>query len=510
MQRLELLPADDIVSICDQLDWVNERRVLLVLPNDGRVLDNQVDLARLRRKADGLRLEIGLVTLDPQLILMARSLGFPTFANDWQAERDERLWRRGRRRREKAGLAPDEIRRTFLAHIDRQEVERRKAARPVWQTWVWRYLTIPIFFFALALVYLGIVYSVPGATITIRPYVEPVAVTQMVVADPQLAAVNFGGASIPARVLLVQATWQTEVATTGTINVPDTQARGKVLFVNLVDLPVTIPAGTEVATSGSGRIVFQTVQPVQAAGLVGATAEADVIAVDPGPRGNVEANQINQISGALASQLEVRNIEPLTGGDVRQAPAVSQADIDRLRTQVVQYLQTLAQGQMEAQLEENEFLARESLQVSEILQETRSHAIGERADTVALEIRAEIRATAVDTNQANDLVYSQLIGTVRSGYTLVPDSFNFYSDGVSAVDGEGRVNFSMVGEGIIAAQLDLAPHLSEIAGQETDLAMRYLYEQLPLEVFPEARVLPDWFGRLPYLPARIQVEVDDS
>ena len=37
MHVLELLPADDIVSITDQLDWVKERRVLLVLPNDGRV-----------------------------------------------------------------------------------------------------------------------------------------------------------------------------------------------------------------------------------------------------------------------------------------------------------------------------------------------------------------------------------------------------------------------------------------------------------------------------------------
>ena len=115
MDVIELLPADDIVSICDQLDWVKERRVLLVLPNDGQVLSNQVDLARLRRRADRLRLEVGLVTLDPQVILLARALGFPAFGTASQAERDERLWRRGRRRQEKAGLSPDEIRRTFLS-----------------------------------------------------------------------------------------------------------------------------------------------------------------------------------------------------------------------------------------------------------------------------------------------------------------------------------------------------------------------------------------------------------
>ena len=507
MNVLELLSADDIVSICDQLDWVKERRLLLVLPHDGRLLTNQVDLARLRRKADALRLEIGLVTLDPQVILLAKALGFPTFGNIAQAERDERLWRRGRRRREKAGLTPSEIRSTFLAHQDQQEVQRRKATRPRWQLWMWRYLTIPVFFFALALVYITVAYTVPGATITIRPYTEQVAVSQNVVADPQLEAVNFGGASIPARVLIVQETWQTEVATTGTVAVPDQQARGKVLFINLINQPVTIPAGTEVATSAAERIVFQTVQPIQMSGLAGATAEADVIAVAPGLSGNVAANQINQISGPLGNQLEVRNVAELSGGDIREAAAVSQADIDRLRTQVIQYLQTLAQGQMEAQLAANEFLARESLQVSEILQETQSHRVGERADTVALELRAEIRATAVDTNQANDLVYSQLIGTVRPGYALAPESFNFYSDGVLGVDGEGRVSFTMAGEGVIAAQLDLAAHLDQIAGQDDSLAMTYLYEQLPLEEPPTVQILPNWFGRLPYLPGRITIEI---
>ena len=75
------------------------------------------------------------------------------------------------------------------------------------------------------------------------------------------------------------------------------------------------------------------------------------------------------------------------------------------------------------------------------------------------------------------------------------------------VDGQGRVTFEMVGEGVMAARLELDEPLQAIAGQETEVALAYLYQQLPLRRYPDARVWPDWFGRMPYLPVRIHPEV---
>ena len=84
-------------------------------------------------------------------------------------------------------------------------------------------------------------------------------------------------------------------------------------------------------------------------GVIGATIEADVVAIEPGLQGNVDINQINRIEGLLALQLEVRNLEPIEGGGVRSARAVTQSDLDRLRAQVIQQLQTLALAEMEGQ-----------------------------------------------------------------------------------------------------------------------------------------------------------------
>src|SRR5690606_23855674 len=163
----------------------------------------------------------------------------------------------------------------------------------------------------------------------------------------------------------------------------------------------------------------------QVPGVIGATAEADVVAVEPGSQGNVGANQINRVDGTLGLQLEVRNLEPMTGGGNRTARAVTQADHDRLQAQVLQQLQTMALAQMEAMLGPNEFLAADSLRVVEVYNQTFSHFVGEQTDRLTLEVRAELHATAVDATQANGLVYAALAEVVPQGYELVPASLRF-------------------------------------------------------------------------------------
>jgi hypothetical protein len=489
--------------------------VLLVLPEeDERLLTEWIDLVRLRRCAEQLRLEIGLAGVNGEVMSQARALGIATFRSEKQAQTARRGWWRGRRgwhRPTRPGatvkLGEEGSLRSLPDEADRREMYRRMAPRSTWQLWMRRYLGILLFFLTLAVFTIGVAYAVPGATVMLYPEVETLEVTRQIVADPQLESVDFSGATVPGRLLVVTEQWQAEVATTGTLDVPDAPARGTVVFVNLIEQPVTVPAGTRVTTSTGERIVFQTLEAVDVPEAVGATAEVDVVAVDPGPDGNVGANQVNRIEGSLALQLEVRNLEPMQGGGVRSVPAVAREDQERLRAQVLQYLQTLATAEMQELLNDNEFLAQDSLRVVEIEQETYSHFAGERAERLALEIRAEIHGTAVDASQANELVYEELAAAVEPGFELVPDTFRFYGDEVLGVDQQGRVTFEMVGEALMAASLDVEEPVAEIAGQDIGIAAAYLYEQLPLSDYPTIRVWPNWFGRMPYLPVRIQTEV---
>jgi hypothetical protein len=516
LHAIYLDESDDIVSVCDRVTWAAaHQRLVLVLPEGSNLLVEYLDLVRLRRTAEQLRIEVGLVTHDGRIAEQARALGFPFFTSLARAEKSRRAWWRGRRGWHKPtrpgtviALGSEGGIKSLPDDADRREMYRRMTPRVTWQRWLLRYLGILLFFVTLAAIFVGLAYTVPGATLVLRPEIAPLQVSTQVVADPQLETTNFSGASVPGRLLVVNAEWQTEVETTGMQEVPDAPARGTVVFFNLLDQPVTVPAGTQVSTSSGNRVVYQVISGVEVPGVVGGTAEADVVAIEPGPQGNVAANQVNQVDGSLGLQLEVRNIEPLTGGGSRTAAAVTDADHERLRAQVLQYLQTLAISEMEAALNEGEFLARDSLRVVEIEDETYSHFVGERTDQVTLEIRAELHGTAVDASQANDLVYLSLIEAVEPGFELVPHSLRFRPGEVLGVDSQGRVSFVMSGEGVMAARLDLAEPLNVIAGQKTELALGYLNEQLPLRALPTVRVWPNWLGRMPYLPVRIQTEVD--
>lgn len=246
---------------------------------------------------------------------------------------------------------------------------------------------------------------------------------------------------------------------------------------------------------------------VSVAGVVDSTAEAEAIALEPGPQGNVSAETLTVLPAGLADLLAVRNPAPMVGGDVRAEAAVSEADLARVRSQALQFLQAVAQSQMEGMLTEREFLARESLRVVEIVSETYSHTVGEQTAQVSVEMAAVLQGTAVDTTAASGLVYEALAGQVTPGFTLVPESIHFGEAEVVSADEAGNVTFLLSGTGAAATDLALDEALAAITGQETEVAAAYLYENLPLTAVPTVQVWPLWVERMPYLPRRIQTEI---
>lgn len=513
MKVIPLDSDDDIVSICDRLDWAGADQVLLVLPEDGGVLAEGLDLVRLRRYADRRRIEVGLVTAVSPIKQQAKAIGLPTFTTVEAAETSRRGWWRGRRRSEIVGLPTiggvtiADIRPEPMDLADKEEAQRRATPLHSPSLWTMRYLSILLFFLALALVFVAVSYLIPGATVTLSPEVMPISVTQEILVDPFIETVDYGRFAVPGRVLQVEQSWQTDVESSGMIEVPSASGRGKVIFANLLDEAVIVPAGTRVSTSEGSNVVFQTLAEALVPGVEGGTAEVDVIAIEPGTQGNVAANLINKIQGSLAIQLEVRNLEPTEGGGVREMPAVTEADQVRLRSQVLQFLQAASVSEMEAQLTVREFLARDSLRVVTVGSETFSHFPGEQANRVALEMRAEVAGTAVNTTDASGIVYEALAAQVPDGHTLVPESIQFASGDVIGVDETGRVTFEMIGEAVVVPELELAAALAAIAGQKQELAIAYLYQELPLREIPEIKVWPNWFNRLPFLETRIEADV---
>jgi hypothetical protein len=242
--------------------------------------------------------------------------------------------------------------------------------------------------------------------------------------------------------------------------------------------------------------------------VVGGTVETAVVADAPGEQGNIAANVLDSLDGPFGDVVLVRNLAAMQGGGTVDETAVTEGDRERLRAEVLQFLQALAAAEMEAQLSEQEFLARPSLQVTAVNQERYSHEPGELADTVQLEMTAVVAGTAVDTSAIPALAFAALADQVPDGFVLKVEDIHFEIGQVLPVDAAGQVQVDVTAEGTALAEIPVESALTAVAGQPLDAAAAYLYDQLPLSKPPQLTVQPGWFQRVPYLPARVAVTIE--
>jgi hypothetical protein len=252
---------------------------------------------------------------------------------------------------------------------------------------------------------------------------------------------------------------------------------------------------------------FLTVQTATIPSAFNAITQTGVIAVDPGPIGNVAAGQINRIlDTALDRQITVINEGPTDGGTMAPAGVVTRADKDRLQAIVLQQIQQEGYSQLLEGLAEQEFIPPESLIVIPLDSVYSPSLDGEVTDLLTLEMRAVVRGTAIAGQNANQLALAALQTEVPANYNLDPRSLQFVAGEVSGVENRA-VSFRMQAAGVTVAEIDDRQVASEVRGLPIEEALHYMRQQLPLSGEPEVVVEPDWLERLPWLSFRIEVDV---
>lgn len=494
-------PGESADALAARLSRLTPGRVVLVIEDGATPSLDLVDLQRLQRQAARNRLELALVTDDPDLADTARALRLPVFASVEEAHQRPLRFR-----------LPD---RSFLfrpppaAWIDPEDAlevwrrHRRERRRP--PAWLWAISTL-VFILVLAAVTLGALVVWPSAQVRLVPISRPVGAVVTLVADPAAQEVDETAGIVPARYLPVEVEGEAHITTTGVKDIPDAPARGRVVFTNLMPQPLTVPKGTIVRTNAGVPVRFATLADAEVP--ANGQTMVEVEALDKGPAGNVAAGVISRIEGALAFQLRVTNPEPTQGGAARQVRAVTQADQDRLQAALLEQLQAQALEQMRTELRPTEFVVTPSLQLVDVLDVATDRYIGEQADVLGMQMRVRMQAIAVDETPAHQLALAALQRQVIPGYTLIASSVTppRRVDTVS-IDEQGRVTFRLAVSGAMTAQLDLDEALRAVRGQPLARARALLMQKLPLERPPDIQVSPSWFPYMPFLGVRITVNL---
>ena len=374
-----------------------------------------------------------------------------------------------------------------------------------------RILTAIVFGITLGFLLTGAYMVAPGATVHLSPAGNQVSVTTTITADPSLGPGDAPPTphTIPARRVGVEVEAPITVETTGRVMVPSQKARGVVLFTNRIPDQVTVPAGTVLRTSAAQPVRFATMADVTLPGQVGETLQVPIEALEAGFVGNVPAGRVNTIEGPLSARLAVANPEPTEGGMADEVRAVSEQDMERARSLLLQQLQQRAYAEMQTGLlEDFEFVPPESLNVVLVHSETFSGYENQPADTLELAMRVTVQGVAVDRRLARQVVYGEMAQKIGPGFRIGPDSLLFREGEVTGIDDEGRVTFVMQGAGDVSATVDESAVQRLVRGIPAEEAMRRLESELVLTAPPTVELWPRFWPLMPALPLRISVEVE--
>ncbi|MCW5849721.1 MAG: baseplate J/gp47 family protein [Anaerolineae bacterium] len=467
---------------------------------------HEADLELLARRAAGVNRAVALITSNGRLRKMAQTVGLAVFHTQAEPERGAAKavgWpRQTRRRLDTLKRPPNPPDLTVPWPITRRQ--RQLARLGVGS------LTL---FALLALLGLGVA-AAPSSVITLRPETRTIA-TSFEAQARAGASLDAERGIIPARSLDITVETHGEATPSGVQIEADGRATGTVQFINRRAEQAPIPYGALVETSGGTRVRFRTTQPAVVRGEVGATVSVPIVAVEPGPGGNVPSYAINALEPALAFFMGVVNDGPTAGGSMRQQAVVTDTDREMLRQDLEARLSQEATAGLRAQLAAGERLARESVQVAVVGERWDSDRA--RPDYAGLTLRLRARGLGYDPQQADALAKVALNRAAPSDFRLLSETTSFTTTESERVVWEGDQPIVWVGvrgQGQARARVDRQAVQHAVRGMTPADASRavgaltHLAEPAWVTLNGPAWVTQRW-GRLPWLPLRIDVVVLD-
>ena len=508
MQQVLYLEAeDDLPAIRELLEGAQARRVLLVVPPSSRLFREPLSLRILRRYASDLALDVGLITRDNRVKQLAREEGLPTLSSISRGQRGR--WRSGTPRRSSAQRAA--VARVAGLRDGRGDIGYGDKII----TWAGRVMGVLLFAFLLTVVLVMATLLIPEARVTLVPYREIVEANLQLTADPEAEKPSLTSLTIPARIVETEVEETGEIATVSKRDAPDAPATGTITFINQSTDPLEILPGAVVRTATGTTVRFRTVTTATLAAVVGARADAEIEALQPGPVGNVDMATITEVeTSGLRGKVRVINEQPTQGGGVKQVGVVTRADMDRLKAQLYQQLQQRAFVELQNQLGEQEFLPPESM-TTEIMAEVYDQFLDAESDVLHLQMRILATGTAVDRANANLLAYDVLKERIPATYELQSEEITFRLDEENVQMLGRNVLLDVTASAPLVVEVDRGEIRSVISGLDAEEAARVLTESFALSAPPVVEVTPDWIkrwewlDRVPVLPFRIQVVVLD-
>lgn len=492
---VQLERDDDIVSARDKMQWSKAPRILVVWPRRGRVLTRELDIILLKRQSQKLGAQLAFVTVDDDVLLYAGELGIPCYTSVSSAQRN--IWKTSRR---EAALADRPRRKASLGELRERLVQLRKPAEQA--------AALRIGAFAvgvIAVLALG-TFLLPGATVVVRPEAGVQTVQLTVQASPDVSAPTLAGV-VPVYETTVIVEGQDQILASGALKLSDTTASGEVVFTNLTDEKFTVDEGTVVLTTGEPAVRFRTLEQVNVLAGEENAATVRVEAVIPGAGGNVPEETILAVEGEAGLALRVSNPAPTSGGEDRNVPTPTEQDLRRVNDRLLDTLRESAVLDIDRMLGDTGILIVDSLEVVDTVSQRQEPQLGEPGDVLTLTMQVEYVAQYIDTNDLQRVALLAMDAGLEAGVALVEGTM-VIADVYQVSAGETVSEWQVVAVRSTHPAWQREAVVRSLMGARPDEVDAILAKDFDLAAPSVVRIQPTWWPRLPYLPLRIQLEVE--
>jgi hypothetical protein len=476
------------------MDWSQAKRILVVCPKHGHVLQRKLDLNLVKRHAVSLGAQLALVTRDAETRFFARQIDIPVFGNLHRAQNADWISTR-----------PKEF--TMQRNSDYAKLEKlRQDLRARTPAWL-EHPVIRVLCLSLSVVALFSLagFILPGATITIAPQVENQSMVFDIIADPSTTMINYSSGSVPTYILEAVVDGQDMINSSGMVIFPDKPATGSLRFSNISDHNVTIPAGTIVTTQGRNPIRFISTSNIDYVIKPNQSLILEAQAMKPGLSGNLPKNRLVVIEGILGSDLSVTNLSPTHGGTQKTVSSPSAQDLDTLHRRLLNRLEQAALLEMHSHLPEGDTIITPTLTVIETIEETSFPDVGEPGNNLNLSVQVRFQSQVVSDDTLHRLVEPIMDSYTPEGYLAMANTLSFSHPDQPTVMDDGKAQWTINATRKIKADIPGTQVIERTSGVPVAQAIERLSTSLPLSEQAQISLVPSWWPRLPWLGMRIEV-----
>lgn len=491
---IQLEEHDDVITVHDRLAWAKSARVVLIWPEEGRILTRLLDLVLVQRAGRQQGQQVGLVTRDPEVVEHAHELGIPVFRNQKRALRS--VWRRkpqrGRLLRPRRNIAPpaEELR----------KIRPERTYHPL--SGGIRFIFFSLGLLAIITLILGLI---PAATIYLPLDRTDQEVEFSVWLSPEIQTTTLAG-KVPVSEDRVVIEEEGEIASSGRVSLPDQTASGHVIFTNLTADAVTISKGTVVLTLDPEPKQYLTTQAARLEGGSGQTIQVNVRSERPGKIGNTTSGSIRAVVGSIGLQVSVDNPEPIAGGTERTEVGPSAMDEQKLRQQLYVKMEKKAAEWLRGYYVEGAYTVQASVKLVKVIEEERIPAEGQPGTSLRLRLKVEYQGWVVMDDNLQTAARNVLNSGLPDGMTAIEDTIWLMFGEMSPTE-NGEFLWRLTAKRQIAPTVEADQIIQLVLGKPRKKTLMDLTEKFSLKSEPTILISPKWWPWLPVIESQIRVEI---